>query len=142
VTFVTWQPFDFDLALAESRVGGLTLLPFYLWQGSELFALENVVQKAVLYLPLGVLTTWRGVPGRRTWLPTLLSALIGLALGVGQLILISRTASVSDVYVQTAGAVLGSIITRHLCAKSGRLVAEASGAERVGPRTRIGEIVW
>jgi glycopeptide antibiotics resistance protein len=113
-------------------------------QGSELFALENVVQKAVLYLPLGVLlTTWRGLPGRLTWVPTLLvAALIGLTLEAGQLILIRRTASVSDVYVQTAGAVLGSIITRRLCAKSGRLVAEASPAERAGPRTRIGEIVW
>jgi VanZ family protein len=144
VTFVTWQPFDFDMALAEYRVGGLTLLPFVdHWQGSELLALENVVQKAVLYLPLGVLlTTWQGVPSRLTWVPTfLVAAVIALVLEAGQVILISRSPSVSDVYVQTAGAVLGSIITRRMCAKSGRLAAEASLAEKGGPRTRLGEIV-
>ena len=42
-----------------------------------------------------------------------------LALEAGQLVLISRTASLSDVWIETAGAVVGSWIARRLCVRAG-----------------------
>jgi VanZ family protein len=118
ITFVTWQPFDFDFGLAEERWAKLTPIPLAdLWQGSELLAFENLIQKMVLYLPFGaLLTSWRTTSTIGAWVPTLvLASLIALLLEAGQLILSSRTPSLSDVYVQTAGALLGSIITRRVC---------------------------
>jgi VanZ family protein len=116
-TFVTWQPFDFDLGLVGPRLGALTPVPFAdAWRGQELVALENAVQKFVFYCPAGaLLTTWRPATSRLAWLPALLGGLlVALALEAGQLALLSRTAQVSDVYTETAGALLGSLITRRV----------------------------
>ena len=115
LAFVTWQPFDFDPSLAEPRLEALSLLPFAdLRLGQELLALQNVVEKMMLYLPVGMLlTTWKPTASRLTWLPALVVGfLIALIFEAGQLVLVSRTASLSDVYVETAGVVLGSLLLR------------------------------
>src|SRR5262249_31589102 len=117
--FATWQPFDFDPDLADSRLAGVSFVPFAdLWHGDELLALRGGVEKLVLYLPLGArLTRWRPGAGRLAWAPALVVGfLIALGLEAGQLVLASRTAALSDVYVEAAGALLGSVVTRRLCA--------------------------
>jgi VanZ family protein len=121
LAFATWRPFDFDLDLARPRLEGLSLLPFAdLQLGQEVLALQNVGEKMMLYLPLGMLlTTWKPHAGRLFWLPTLLAGfLVALTLEAGQLVLVSRTASLSDVYVETAAAVVGSWLARRMCAPS------------------------
>jgi glycopeptide antibiotics resistance protein len=118
VTFVTWQPFDWDLELGEERLRSLPLVPFVdALRGDPLNAFASLVQKLVLYLPLGVLvTTWRPTPARFAWVPALVcGAVVALTLEAGQLFLASRTATLTDVYIETAGAVLGSVITRRVC---------------------------
>ena len=130
LAFATWHPFDFDLGLAGQRLRDLPTLPFAdLRLGSELLALQNVVEKLTLYLLLGVLLTpWTPLPRRLSWLPALLGGfLVALALEAGQLVLASRTASLSDVYVETAGAVLGGLIARRMCAPA---IREASWPRR------------
>jgi VanZ family protein len=122
LAFVTWQPFDLDFGLAGERLKGLSVLPFAdLRLGKELLALQNEFEKLILYLPLGILlTSWSPHSHRLFWLPTLLIGfLVALTLEAGQLVLVSRTASLSDVYVETAGAVLGGFITRHACLLAG-----------------------
>jgi VanZ family protein len=150
VVFVTWQPFDFDFGLVRPRLGALTPVPFAdAWRGQELLALENTVQKFVLYCPAGaLLTTWRPGPRRLAWLPALLGGLlVALPLEAGQLALLSRTAMVSDVYTQTAGALVGGLITRRVCAQATSgpqgLAAPGGGPGRRGAergREPIGQV--
>jgi VanZ family protein len=119
LAFVTWQPFDFDLRLAGPRLKALSLLPFAdLRLGPELLALQNVVEKWMLYLPVGVfLTSWKPSAGRFSWVAALVVGfLIALGFEAGQLVLVSRTASLSDVYIEAAGAAAGSLIVRRMCA--------------------------
>lgn len=118
VAFLTWQPFDFTEGLWERRAGEITWIPFAdLWQGSELAAFENVVQKIVVYLPLGILlTSWKRHGNNHAWIWTLVVALILTSLlEAGQLGLPTRTPTLSDIYLQSAGATLGSILTRRVC---------------------------
>lgn len=118
VTFVTWQPFEVNEDVAGERWAALPLIPFVdALQGDPLNAFASLVQKFVLYLPLGALvTTWRPTPSRFTWVPALLCGLgVSVILEAGQLFLPARTATLTDVYVQTFAAVLGSVITRRLC---------------------------
>ena len=115
--FVTWQPFDLDWELAGPRLAAVSFVPFAdLWQGNELIALHGVIEKLVLYLPLGaILTSWQPAHTRFAWLPGLVMGfLIALVLEAGQLVLSSRTAALSDVYVETAGALLGGLITQRI----------------------------
>ncbi len=128
VTFVTWQPFDFDLGIGEGRLRRLPLIPFVdVLRGDELNAFAHLVQKLVLYLPLGVLvTTWKPEPARLAWLPALIvGGLVALALEAGQLFLVSRTAGLTDVYVEAAGAVLGGVIARRMCVSEMPAIAGA-----------------
>src|SRR5262249_9536563 len=64
----------------------------------------------------GLLTSWKPETRRCSWLPALIVGfLVAVALEAGQLALASRTASPTDVYVGTAGALLGGLITRRVC---------------------------
>ncbi len=129
LAFVTWQPFDFDVGLAGPRLKALSVLPFAdMRRGPELLALQNVAEKGMLYLMLGVLLTgWGPGPRRLGWLAALgVGFFVALALEAGQLFLVSRTASLSDVYVETAGAVAGSILVMRVW-KAGRAREMAPG---------------
>jgi glycopeptide antibiotics resistance protein len=49
-----------------------------------------------------------------------LGFVVALTLEAGQLVLKSRTAALTDVYVETFGAWVGSVITRKLCVSEQR----------------------
>jgi VanZ family protein len=111
LAFLTWEPFDCSPGLALSRLRDLSLIPFAdTFRGNYLTALEQLVQKFVLFIPLGVLLApagdAAGRPGRR-WPGVVTAVLLAGGLEVGQLFLPSRSASIGDVLVEALGACVG-----------------------------------
>jgi VanZ family protein len=115
LAFLTWQPFDFTTDLAPARLGTLSLIPLAdTLQGDYLLAFDNLVQKVTLFLPLGALLAPRHVPpGRGIGLlaVALVSLAVAAGLEAGQLFLPTRTPSLTDVLVETAGACLAFALT-------------------------------
>jgi VanZ family protein len=106
----SWSPFDFagDPEVCLEKLSALSTLPFAdYYQGSVLNAADQIFRKAVLFLPLGMASGWRG-----SW--TLLAA-AGLAILIeaGQLVLPGRQPSITDILVETGGAWLGHVFARN-----------------------------
>jgi VanZ family protein len=118
LAYLHWQPFDFFPSLFNGKVQSLSWLPLasqaeknYLW------ALNEILEKFLVYLPLGALVVWASKEHHR-WSRTLLAGVIGLlmasVLELGQAMLPSRFVSPTDVLFGFFGALLGGDITRRL----------------------------
>jgi VanZ family protein len=116
--FLNWLPFNFttDTSVAWHRLQAIPLIPFVEYgRGDPINAFEDALHKALLYLILGVLLAPRGPLSRWRWvgLGVLLPAAVATFLEGGQLFLPTRSASLSDVLVDTTGAALGFVLARH-----------------------------
>ncbi len=118
LAFLHWQPFDFFPSLLSSKLQSMNWLPLaaqadknYLW------ALNEILEKFVVYLPLGALLVWASKEHHR-WSRTLLAGVIGLlvasVLELGQAMLPSHYVSPTDVLFGLFGALLGGDVTRRL----------------------------
>lgn len=129
VTACYWFPFDFsaDKETIREHLAGFFGVPFAaMYSGSEFKAVSNLLQKTLVFAPLGALLTiaaWRmPVPQavRRIFLGGLLLACFGVAFGIelGQVLSPRHTPDFTDVILCTAGALAGMIVTVRL--KRGR----------------------
>jgi glycopeptide antibiotics resistance protein len=113
-----WRPFDvrLDGAMVRARFAALAWTPFAGYRtGNDLGALTQLVVKASLGAPLGVLCGLAArCAGRWRQLATcgLLSAVALATVEAGQLFLPSRAADPTDVLVGWAGAVAGWALAR------------------------------
>lgn len=119
LVFVSWQPFDFEFswAMAMKRLGQLSWVPFVdYFEGDYLHALEQFVEKTLLFVPLGALLApllpEAGHP--RRWAPAVLaSLLLELCLEGGQIFLPTRYPSISDVLVAVLATWTAFVSTQH-----------------------------
>jgi glycopeptide antibiotics resistance protein len=84
------------------------LVPFWIYyERTDVFALSDVFNQALSFVPLGALLAARGARGsvRRA---VLLGLGVGLVLEAGQLALADRTADITDALSAAAGAALGA----------------------------------
>jgi len=113
---VQWQPFDFRPALLGERLRDLDWMPMagqanknYLW------ALNEVLEKFVLFAPIGALAVWakKTAPVRPGVLvPVLISGAVAAALEFGQAMIPSRTASPTDLLFGLVGGWIGAEVVR------------------------------
>jgi glycopeptide antibiotics resistance protein len=115
---INWEPFDFDLSLATAtgRLRAMPFVPFADYQaGNYLHSFDEIVQKIALFIPLGMTLShaWPSptVAVRRSIIS---GALVAAMFEAGQLFLPTRYASVTDVCIETLGAVLGVWLARRL----------------------------
>jgi VanZ family protein len=116
--FVNWQPFNFtpDAQFAARRLADLPLLPFAdYWWSNPLDAFDDTVHKVLLFVPLGALLTLTLPPTTRGrgGLVLLAAAVVAAGFEAGQLFLPTRYPSVTDVLVESGGAWVGLVVTRH-----------------------------
>lgn len=119
-----WQPYDFavDSELIRRKLARMSLVPFagYLG-GSPLNALNNLLTKLALAVPLGVLASFAftGPPPRRLALAVWLvgAAAIFAIVEAGQFFLPPRLPDPTDVVVGVAGAAGGLALGRWLRAE-------------------------
>jgi VanZ family protein len=114
---VNWQPFDFrfDADYAAERWRHVSLLPFTDYLADYyLNALDQLIKKVLLFVPLGALLTLSLPSTLRTRgaLVVLAAAALAAAFEAGQLLLPTRYTSITDVLVETSGAWVGFILTR------------------------------
>ena len=117
-----WQPFHFLPPLLPTNAGRMTFLPFeqqidkaYLW------GLEEMVRKAWLFVPLGVLAGWgwkRSTDRRAVWYAVGACAFAAAVLEFGQLLLPGRVGSPTDLLFAAGGGWLGAFVTRRRLAAS------------------------
>jgi glycopeptide antibiotics resistance protein len=111
---VNWYPFDFsgDAGEWRERWSAVPLVPFTdLYFGSEYHAFDQILQKTLLFLPVGALLVRPG----RSCLPALLAGFVlSVILEAGQLGLPTRYTSVTDVLIESSAAWLGCILARRL----------------------------
>ena len=114
-----WNPFDFtlDRHLARSRWESFFRVPFAaLYYGSEFHALQQVLRKLLLFAPLGALVSQMVAPLRWPARPLAIGALftcifaVAMGIELGQLILPSHTADLTDALLCTIGATLGMAV--------------------------------
>jgi glycopeptide antibiotics resistance protein len=116
--FINWQPFNFtlDAGFVAGRVRGLALIPFadYYW-GNYWNGFDQFVHKMLLFVPLGALLSLSlaTMLWGRDMLIVLLAAVIAAVIEAGQLFLPTRYASLTDVLIESSGAWLGLVVTRH-----------------------------
>jgi glycopeptide antibiotics resistance protein len=113
LVFINWHPFNFKLSpgTALARLAEMSWVPFVdYYRGDYLNALDQFLEKTVLFLPVGALLA----AGRGVRLPAAVGFGAGLAvlLETGQLLLPTRYASVTDVLVETGGTWLGFAVAR------------------------------
>lgn len=125
VTAGYWFPFDFsaDKEVIKQRLAGFFGVPFAaMYSGSVFEAVSNLLQKTLVFAPLGALVTvaaWRmPVPQsvRRIFLGGLLLVCFGVAFGIelGQVPSPRHTPDFTDVILCTAGALVGTLVTARL----------------------------
>jgi VanZ family protein len=118
LAFLHWQPFDFFPSLTNAKFQSMSWLPLagqaeknYLW------ALNEILEKFAVFLPLGALVVWASTEHHR-FSRTLLAGVVGLlcasVLEIGQAMLPSRYVSPTDVLFGFFGALLGGDVTRRL----------------------------
>jgi VanZ family protein len=116
---VAWAPFDFtaDAAQVPGRVAELWRVPLADYERTTPFhALDESVHKGLLFLVLGILLASPGASRRPRALllrGVMAPAAVATAMELGQLLLPTRYASVSDVLVETAAAAVGFALVRH-----------------------------
>lgn len=118
LALIHWHPFDFRPAILADRLGDLEWMPMadqaaknYLW------ALNEVLTKFTLFVPIGVLAVW----ARRTTvsrpsvlIPVLLSGGVAAILEFGQAMIPSRTPSPTDLLFGIVGGWIGAEVTRRV----------------------------
>lgn len=120
IVLQTWRPFNFvlDLDLALARIRQIPVMPLWdYFQGNYLNALDQFVQKTLVYLPLGIFfaVLFKGMNPKAGFLLLLIIALcLTTLMELGQAFLPGRYPSYSDIYVQTGGALAGFFITRRI----------------------------
>ena len=137
-----WFPFDFtfDPAFVRGRLESFYRTPFTaLYWGSEFTALTQTLLRVLLFAPLGAL--W-GVAAARARMPAfrrllqvlavLYSGAVALTIELGQLLMPSRIADPTEVFLCTVGALAGLIVTGSLVSPRG---APARRPEAASPRT-------
>lgn len=116
-----WQPYDFavDADLIRRKLARMSLIPFAGYQaGSAINALNDLLTKLALSMPLGVLASFAfaGGPPRRlavaAWL--LAAGVLFAVVEAGQFFLPSRVPDPTDVVVGLTGAALGLALGRWL----------------------------
>jgi glycopeptide antibiotics resistance protein len=82
-----------------------------LYLGSEYHAFDQILQKSLLFVPVGALLVRPG----RSCLPALLAGFVlSVFLEAGQLGLPTRYTSVTDVLIESSAAWLGCVLARRL----------------------------
>lgn len=120
VLTVFWYPFDFnfDRAFVRDRLLGARRLPFEaLYFGTEFRAITEVIHKAGFMLPFGALLGYVFNRGARR-LPRglvhaaaiLVIVLVAAVIEAGQLFLPAKIADMTDVMLESAGAVVGYFV--------------------------------
>lgn len=111
-----WQPFDFRPPLIGLNAGRMNWLPFESQVGKAyLWGLEEVLMKAWLFLPLGMIAAWgwkRSTDGRAMTYSLLVCVGAAAVLEFGQLLMPSRTASPTDLLFALGGGWVGAFVTR------------------------------
>ncbi len=123
LTLLEWYPFDFvrDPGRWWQRLGTVSPVPFAdLYAGHVFNAFDQVLQKTLLFLPVGALLAR---PGRSAVLAVLAGLALSTALEVGQLGLPTRFPSVTDVVIGTGGAWLGCVLARRYLRAAGEVRA-------------------
>jgi VanZ family protein len=113
-----WQPFDFDPAILGEKFGAVEWLPLvnqtsknYLW------GLNELLGKAVVWVPLGAVGVWasrRHHRVSRPWVAAAVCGALAVVFEVGQGMLPSRYVSVTDVLFGVAGGFAGGELTRRV----------------------------
>jgi glycopeptide antibiotics resistance protein len=117
VVFVNWEPFNFttDPALLARRIQKVSLIPFADYHAGAIDnAFDQIVRKALLFMPIGALLVPGASTGGWSWgglRAVLAGAILAGVLEAGQLALPSRYASVTDVLIESVGAWLGFALT-------------------------------
>lgn len=106
IVYATTVPFDFTEAPSLART---MWIPFWDSQHHRRAGLADMVQNIVLFLPLGFFAV---VAWPRGWRAVVLATLVGAALSasveVVQTMTLSRTSSVTDLIMNSAGALAGA----------------------------------
>ncbi len=111
-----WTPFDFvtDTSFIKSRIPGMLRVPFYnYYWGFAPYVLMDATTKLLMAVPVGAFLQLLFQPRAPLlrWVMAFgivaLSGALFLALELGQLMLPSRVADQTDVYVGTLGAAIG-----------------------------------
>ena len=116
-----WMPYDFSLdpAMIRGKLAGMTLAPFAGYaRGSDLNALNDILVKLGLSVPLGVIGAFV-VGGRRhsalaTAMVAVAAAVLFSVIEAGQVFIPSRSPDPSDVCLGLAGTIAGLYIGRWL----------------------------
>jgi glycopeptide antibiotics resistance protein len=136
IVFTDWE-------VVRRRWQHVPLVPLVdLWEGSPFHALEEVLQKAFQFLPLGMLLAGPATAtGRRgLWRALLAGLLLSSLLEAGQLFVPDRTCSTSDVLIETSGAVFGFLLWRRVLVllREGRPDRRLSSKAEGPVRTPVG----
>ena len=119
VIYLNWHPFDFTggSEFVMNRLKNIALLPFAdYFEGPYWNALDQFLQKSLIYFPLGIVLTLCFATRKRFSIEMIVlgsASLIAFLIEAGQLFLPSRYASITDILVETFGAWLGCYVTRH-----------------------------
>lgn len=150
---VFWYPFEFraDGAWVRERMALFQRVPFEIYYfGTEFRAITSLLQKMLLFAPLGAMLAWwaGGLPWLwRSWALAASMALIALAaLGIelGQVLLPDKHPDSTDWLLQSLGGILGYGMVRVYHAKVRRVAHPASRSSpsphhRGRPARRRGE---
>jgi glycopeptide antibiotics resistance protein len=118
-----WSPYNFSFAPSQVSVGiqRITMIPLlsYYW-GTEFHAFTEMSRKALLTVPLGVLTAYAAAPLSRLRVAAVLAASFAFLVGieVGQVFLPSRVPDVTDAVIGEIGIVAGMWVAGLMAAPS------------------------
>jgi len=137
--FMEWQPFNFVLSLSEARLRlhQVTWLPFvdYL-VGDYINSLDDGIHKMFLFATLGVLLMPSKSASRAIlYLRWSVAVAVTIVLEMGQLLLPTRYAGITDVLVGSAAAWVGLFVVSHVSERSG-LLCGMQPASRPASRCR------
>ena len=117
VIFVIYQLMPFDLTISPAEVwhkfkeGKLVLVPFTDRVGISPYI---ILIKIALLVPVGYLI-WMVSPRGRFWRSAAVGLIVAAGIELGQMFVVSRFASTTDLLLGGAGAVLGSWLASRLC---------------------------
>jgi glycopeptide antibiotics resistance protein len=114
--FIHWSPFDFrfDQPYIFERMQSFALIPFAeYYSGNYLNAFNDIIQKTLLFAPLGMLLNSLILSRRPGWIIAIAFVVAGV-LELGQLFLPSRNPGITDLLIEPFGAWLGYQVSNRL----------------------------